>query len=332
MRKYRFSFALLISASLILAACGSNAATPTAAPAQPGQPKIIVAEGQLQPAAFMDVAFNLGGQIAEVLVEEGATVTEGQVLARLVHGPELEAAVTRAAQEVLAAQQSLETLQTNAPVLVAQAKLAALTAQQQLADAQEALDELKQAQKDKPEADRPTDLQIAEAEAKVALAQVKLTGAQDYATKITQANNDPDQLAAAQARRDTAQAALTAGQAASANLELKAPRAGTVVGLTLKAGERANPNQPALTLVDFSQWVIKTNDLTELEVAGLSLGQKAEIIFDALPNVTVTGAVLDIAQRYQEARGDVTYTVTLSVDNPTAQMRWGMTASAQFMP
>jgi HlyD family secretion protein len=83
-------------------------------------------------------------------------------------------------------------------------------------------------------------------------------------------------------------------------------------------------------LVDFSAWVLETDDLTELEVVKVALGQSVSITLDALPDQIITGKVIAINPRYEDRRGDVTYTVTIALDNPAEAARWGMTGQVVF--
>jgi multidrug resistance efflux pump len=141
---------------------------------------------------------------------------------------------------------------------------------------------------------------------------------------------DSTLLEAAQARLNTAQEAVTSAEASLAALELRAPLAGTLVSLNLKPGSFIAAGQPALTLADFSGWVLKTDDLTELEVVQIKLGQTVSITLDALPDQPITGTVMTINPRFEDRRGDVTYTVTIALKNPAEAARWGMTGQVVF--
>ena len=62
----------------------------------------------------------------------------------------------------------------------------------------------------------------------------------------------------------------------------------------------------------------------------IAVGQTARLTLDALPGKTLTGKVGKIDSRYIEKRGDTTYTVTLILDPPPAEARWGMNGQVQF--
>ena len=86
---------------------------------------------------------------------------------------------------------------------------------------------------------------------------------------------------------------------------------GTVTSLALKVGESVTAAQAVVTIADLRTWVIKTDDLTELDVVDVTVGQPVKIRFDALPEKVLEGKVLDIALRSEEKRGDQTFTVTV---------------------
>ena len=189
---------------------------------------------------------------------------------------------------------------------------------------EEKKDELDQAQSDYNAAVRQLEYVIALQTAQADLEQA----IKDYdAFKTGPKASD---IEAAQSRISAAEANLAAAKAALQSLELRAPAAGMVVGLNLKIGQIVTAGQPVMTIVDFSTWVIKTDDLTELEVVKIAVGQKVSITLDALPDQPINGAVTKIDTRYEEKRGDITYTVTISLDNPADAIRWGMTGQVTF--
>jgi multidrug resistance efflux pump len=322
---------LLTVLTLVLAACGARTPQPPTMPVAGAQG--VLAQGQLAPHHTVTLSFNLGGPVAETFVKEGDSVTVGQALARLAPNADLELARARAAQEVLAAQQALDDLAANPALVIAQAEAAVFAAEQQVVAAKKQLDELKEKRSDAPNDEKPTVLDLEQAEAQIALAEAQVDQAKTTRETLKQNNGvDPETRAALEARLATAQAAVASAEAALANLELKAPSAGTVTNLALIICERVNVGQPAITLADTTQWVVETDDLTEIEVVNIRMGQTATVTFDALPDQTFTGAVAQIKTYAEEKRGDVTYTVVLTLANPDPQLRWGMTAAIAFQP
>jgi len=145
-----------------------------------------------------------------------------------------------------------------------------------------------------------------------------------------QSGPDPEQLALAKDRLSAAQASLKAAQAHLANLELKAPIAGTVARLNLVIGDQVAPNVVVATIADFSSWYVETDNLTELEVVKISNNQPVSVVADALPNVSLRGIVESISQVYVEKRGDITYTTKIRLLDSDPNLRWGMTVLVTF--
>lgn len=115
-----------------------------------------------------------------------------------------------------------------------------------------------------------------------------------------------------------------------ASAELRAPHAGVITNLDLKVGEFASTGSPVVTIADISKWLIKTSDLTEIDVVDVSEGQPVTVKLDAIPGVEFKGHVLSISQEYSENQGDVVYEVTILLTDIDPAMRWGMTAVVTF--
>jgi multidrug resistance efflux pump len=115
-----------------------------------------------------------------------------------------------------------------------------------------------------------------------------------------------------------------------ANAELRAPHVGVVTNLDLKVGEFAASGSPVVTIADTSQWLVKTSDLTEIDVVNLEEHQLVTVKLDALPGKEFKGFVLSISQGFTENQGDVVYEVTILLTDLDPSMRWGMTAVVTF--
>jgi multidrug resistance efflux pump len=103
-----------------------------------------------------------------------------------------------------------------------------------------------------------------------------------------------------------------------------------VASLNAKLGSSINAGQTAVTVADFSQWLVKTTDLTEIDVVNLAEGQPVTITLDALPGEELKGEILSIGQTYAENQGDIVYEVTVQLNEANPAMRWGMTAAVKF--
>jgi HlyD family secretion protein len=168
--------------------------------------------------------------------------------------------------------------------------------------------------------------------AELALAETEARNAQQRIDQLAGQQNgpDPDNLASEQERLAAAQVALAAAQEAVKHAELRAPFAGVVADLKVKVGERAAPGQVAVVLADFSQWILETDDLTEIQVVNVAVGNSATLRLDALPDMVLHGQVTAISPLYNDNRGDVNYTVTVQLSDGDPRMRWGMKGQTTF--
>lgn len=140
MKKIQTLLVFLLLPSLFLSACGA-ASSPTPEPAVENPAQVapvsssdIVAEGRLVPKDSVRLSFVASGQVAELLVKEGDTVKNGDIIAILGNREPLEAAIVAAETELLAAQQAYDTLYDEAVLENARnAALQALNAARQRA-------------------------------------------------------------------------------------------------------------------------------------------------------------------------------------------------------
>jgi multidrug resistance efflux pump len=98
---------LLVIPALILTACGGGEETPTPHP-DLLPVEAVIAEGHLVPNDDLTLSFTVRGKVAEILVEEGDRVSEGDVLIRLADREQAEAALTSAQLELTTAQQDYD--------------------------------------------------------------------------------------------------------------------------------------------------------------------------------------------------------------------------------
>lgn len=160
-------------------------------------------------------------------------------------------------------------------------------------------------------------------------AQAELDQAQKEYDTLS-AGSGAGEMSVAEAQYEAARANLDAARAALADVELRAPFDGTVAGLKVKSGESVSPGQVAVSVADFSGWIVKTTDLTELDVVDIAEGQPVNITLDAIPDETLEGKIQTIGQNFTEKQGDVVYEVTVEITDALPNMRWGMTAEVKF--
>ncbi|HZM23903.1 MAG TPA: HlyD family efflux transporter periplasmic adaptor subunit [Anaerolineales bacterium] len=336
---------LILILSLLVTACASAGQAATAT--QEAIPTVIaddtiIAEGRVEPLQYAEIAFSTSGVVSEVLVKTGEQVKKGQPLIRL--GDESETNYAAAQLELVTAQQALNDLLNSSSSDLAQIVI-------DLKDAQEAYDKADdylhylQDSKKVPQTETRTYLiqtwkgyeyryktksfkgpapqdWIIEAENDLALKKARLVEVQ-RAYDRTKDGADADQLALLEAE-------LNAANAQVAAFSVMAPFDGVVADLNAKVGGSINAGEIAVTVADFSNWLVKTTDLTEIDVVELTEAQLVVVTLDAIPDVRLNGTVLSIGQRYTENQGDVVYEVTVLLTDTNPAMRWGMTSEVKF--
>lgn len=317
--------------SLSVTACGAGAANASSQPTLAAVPNSQRAEGQLLPQSYVDVSFDVPGQVSTISVAEGDKVTQGQVIAHL-DDRDQQQAVTNAQLAVKQAEINVASAQHEVDIRVnwAPNKNQLNSAAASLANAEAAV---KAAQSDYDKvAFQPS---VSSTTQSLALEQAtnnynKAKGDFDYLVSnspdLTQARNS---LESAKVALDAAHVRLETAQTALDRTTLRAPMDGTVTTLNLKIGASVTAAQPVVTIADLGTWVVKTDDLTELEVVNIAVGQSVKVMFDALPGKVLGGKVKDIALRSEEKRGDQTFTVTVLLTEADPALRWGMTASVE---
>src|SRR5512142_349194 len=329
---------VLVSLSLLLAACSlaakSPAATATAIPTITAD-STIIAEGRLEPVRSAEIAFNGSGVISEVPVDEGQAVKSGDESDRNYAAAKLELAN---------AQKALNDLQNTAGSDLAQAVISLKDAQEEYDKAVDYLDYLKNEDrvpqtkqkyrliqtwkgyeyrvKTQSFRGRAPEDWIIEAQNDLALKKAKMDETQRAYDRL-KGGVDAEQLEVLQAR-------LNAAEAGAAAFSVTAPFGRVVADLPAKIANSMNAGQADVNVADFSTLLVKTTDLTEIDVVKLKEGDPVVVTLDALPNVELNGTIQSIGQTYSENQGDVVYEVTVVLTDVDPAMRWGMTAAVKF--
>ena len=150
-------------------------------------------------------------------------------------------------------------------------------------------------------------------------------------SRLNDQNIDHEKLESAQARLDAASRHAAAAQEALALYELRSPIHGVVQSIQhIKAGEIAAPGLSMIAIADPTQWTVKTKDLAEVDIARVSLGQAAVIKLDSFPGEEFTGKVSAIDPVGVEYLGDMTFQVTITLDNVEERFMWNMTATVKI--
>lgn len=143
-----------------------------------------------------------------------------------------------------------------------------------------------------------------------------------------------NRAAVAQAQADmlTQQGRLTEAGGQLDKTELKAPISGSVAYLDVKPGEHATIGTVLIRLADNSEWEVRSDDLTELSIAKIRVGDAVSLTFDGIPGLEIPGKVKFIRPFGEKKRGDITYTVTVVPERWDERLRWNMTAQMAILP
>lgn len=280
----------------------------------------------------VDLAFNDSGRIDSILVDEGARVKAGDVLARLdtsritpqIAQAEAQVAAQAAVVDKLkAGSRPEEIAQASANVDAANASAvnAHLTFERLTTLREKGSSSVTQSQVDAAKAA----LDQASAQVEVAEQALVLAKAGPRAEDVTQAE---EQLKAAQA-----QLALLRQQLKDANLV--APTGGVVRSRLLEPGEIASPQKPVLSLAIVDPKWVRTY-VSEIDLAKIAPGTKATVTVDGDPGHPLSGHVGFISPvaeftprsiQTAELRTSLVYEVRVLVDDPKNVLRLGMPAT-----
>lgn len=293
------------------------------------------------------VAAKIGGRLTEVLVQEGDTVTAGQIVARL-DCEDQDATLLLAEARVKQAEAQIALAETG----VVSAKDAAKAAQAQVAVASARSGSL-DVQRKKAERDRQrastlasagaaTDVDLDRAEtAEKGLAAESQAASASVGAAALSAKAQSTTIGTADAQVDLAKTGLEAAKAdlkraklAVSECVLKAPRAGTIVDRLHEPGAVLAPGARVLTMIDLKT-VKAIFFLPNAELARAKIGAKAEVRVDAYPSRVFVGGVRRVASEAEftprnvqtrEDRDRLVYAVEITLDNQAGELRAGMPA------
>ena len=115
--------------------------------------------------------------------------------------------------------------------------------------------------------------------------------------------------------------------------EIVAPFDGVVVDVNITEGKEISAAAlaaPAISLVDTGEIQMR-GLIDEIDIAVVKVGQPADITLDALPDDEIDGEVAFVSLVGTALVGVVSYDTTIALNNPTADLRDGMTATAEVI-
>lgn len=284
-------------------------------------------------AREIDLAFQVGGRIATLRVDEGDSVQIEQEVATL-DAHDFELALSNAIAQAEAAQAALAALRAGTRIQELR------VAEAQLAKAQADLDYIR------VEFKRIADLVTKKLAAQDQLDQarqrqnVALAGVEQALQNLALLREGPR-------REDIDQAAATL-RARQATVEttrrqleytrLQSPVAGMVSVRLVEAGEIVSPGKTVLRIAELSRPWVRAY-LNEKDLTRVRLGQAAQIRIDGLPDKVFEGRLAFISPTAEftpktvethALRVDMVYRVKVQVDNPNGVLKLGQPADIVF--
>lgn len=265
---------------------------------------LISTNGKVEPIRNFEAHSPAATTVKRLLVKEGDHVRQGQLLLRL-DDADLRSQAARAQAHMKAAQADQADVNTGGT------REELLTLDAQLIKARGARDVAQR----NLEAFRRLQQQGAASAGEVKQAEDAVQRAQADTTLLEQKQKDrysQPEVAKVLAQGAEAQAAYEAAEDALRKSSVRAPFDGIVYALPVKQGAYVQTGDLLLQEGDLSKMLVRTF-VDEPDIGRLATGQKIEVIWDALPSRTWTGAVSTIPStvklRVSRSVGEVTCTV-----------------------
>lgn len=241
-------------------------------------PAILVAPGRVEPVRDpVALAFEAGGRIAEIAVDEGDTVTKGQTLARL-DDRLAKARVAAAQAAVAAADANYQLLRRGARKEDLDAAKAEVEAARTAAEHRAS----EQARSEKLGAVGAVASSSVDADSAAARVAAATANAATARYQALAKGSRTEQILAAHAQLDAAKADLAAAEVALDQTILRAPQDGVVLRRFSEVGTlvtNVNPT-PIVSIADLSVLEVRA-EIDEADVAAISLGETAYATADA---------------------------------------------------
>ena len=272
---------------------------------------LVSTNGKVEPIQNFEAHSPIATTVKRLLVKEGDHVRKGQLLLQL-DDADIRTQAARALAQVKTAQADQSALKTGGT------QEEVLTLNSQLVKARSARD-LAQHNLD---AFRRLQQQGAASPGEVRQAEDALQRAQADVTLLEQKQKDrysQPETARIQAQGAEAQAAYDAAEDALLRSRVRAPFDGIVYSLPVKQGAFVQDGELLLQEADLSRMLVRAF-VDEPDVGRLQVGQRVEIIWDALPGRTWSGTVNTVPSTVKLRISRNVGETTCIVDNPDLRL------------
>jgi HlyD family secretion protein len=295
-------------------------------------PSAIVASGTME-ATSVQVSSKSSGEVLELAADEGTSVREGDLLARIDHST-LDLQLAQAQSGVALARAQLDLLTSGARGEdLAQAQESLNQANETLRSAQEDFKRMKSLF----DSGAATRKQRDDAELRFMTAKAQ-AGSAEQALKKLQNFARPEDVKAALARLDQATYSVRLLQKAIDDCTVRAPVGGVVTEKLMERGELAAQGMGLFVLTDLSTMKL-TIYVPEPDLGKIGLGEVADISVDSHPGRLFPGKVTYISPiseftprdvQTKDERVKLVYAIRIEIANPEGIFKPGMPADALF--
>ena len=279
----------------------------------------------------VNVAFRGSDRIASLLVDEGAVVSQGQILGYL-HSDELNLTVQQAKATIAAQDAIVAKLQAGSrPEEIAQASAEAALAQSK--QEAEKLQKSYNASNGKAVSRQSVD----DIQAKVKVSEAKLNEAQQ-AYNLAVAGPRQEDIAQAQAQLDAMKSELARQEFLLNQSVLTSPIDGVITARLLQVGDMASPNTPVFKLAENTKKWVRVY-VNERDLGKIYNGMDANVTTDTNKNEPIHGTIGYISSvaeftpksvETKDVRTTLVYEVRVYVDDPDNRLRLGMPATVSI--
>lgn len=288
----------------------------------------LVASGTIE-VTDVQIGFRMPGIVLQRPVDEGDAVAKGALIAEL-DSREIKARLHEADAGVRVAQATLEELETGfRPEEVAQAEAGVhevvVQANNLVAEAERSRTLFAEGGVSREQRDRDVTAALAAAS--------RLQGAREK-LGLLQSGHRKEQIAAARARLEQAQAAVETLRVTLEDMTALSPIAGVVTRTHAEIGETLAAVRPVATIADLSAPRLRVY-IPERQIGRIRLGARAEIAVDAFPARRFPGRVSFISSEAEftpknvqtlEERVKLVFAVDVQLENPEGILKPGMPA------
>lgn len=281
----------------------------------------------------VQLAFQESGRLEKLYVEEGDRVREGTLLAE-IDAVRYRAGLQKARAELSEQEQVLNRLLAGSrPQEIAKARADVRAWEAKLADAEVTLKRLRQLVRERATSQQKVD----DADTAYKAAQEGLEAARQ-ALDLALIGPREEDIAAARAKLQAAEATVTLAEKEMADTRLYAPADAVVRDRIMEPGDMAFPGTPVLTLAGTNPLWIRVY-VPEPDLGKITLGMKAGITTDSYPDKTYPGWVGYISPtaeftpknvETEALRTRLVYQARIFVCNPENELRLGMPATVRI--